>query len=47
MGTVPGLALAYLVLTGMLLNRVRPSPITIFPRLRESGEQRLPAEAAA
>jgi hypothetical protein len=29
---VPGLAVAYLVLTGLLLGRVRPLPITFVPQ---------------
>ena len=31
-GAVPGLAVAYLVLTGLLLGRVRPLPITFVPQ---------------
>jgi len=30
-GAVPGLALGYVVLTGILLGRVRPLPITFVP----------------
>ena len=31
-GAVPGLAVCYLVLTGLLLRRVRPVPITFLPQ---------------
>ncbi len=31
LGAAPGLALAYLLLTGYLVNQVRPLPITFLP----------------
>ena len=31
-GAVPGLAVGYLVLTGILLGRIRPLPITFVPQ---------------
>ena len=46
-GAVPGLAVGYLVLTGLLLGRVRPLPITFIPQratdLREDLRQRVAA----
>ncbi len=46
-GAVPGLAVAYLVLTGLLLGRVRPLPITFVPQPTSDLRQDLRDRVAA
>jgi hypothetical protein len=46
LGTIPGLALAYAVLTGYLMKQVRPVPIATLPEKRTT-RRRAPRQPAA
>lgn len=47
LSAVPGVALGYLVLTGLLLGRVRPLPITFVPAPAGNSHARFRERAAA
>jgi hypothetical protein len=46
LGTIPGLALAYAVLTGYLMKQIRPVPIATMPEKRPT-RRRTPRQPVA